>query len=58
MNGNVAKCNANCYLCESTGKCINCVSGYVLKSGQCLFCNGCKSCNPDNFSLCYECYSP
>lgn len=44
--------------CKSAGVCEICSLGYMLKDGKCIYCNGCRICNPKNPTQCLSCFKP
>lgn len=58
-NGNVIRCAAECVSCNTKGVCKVCSLGYSLSSdGECVLCEGCKSCSAINPTECTSCFKP
>lgn len=55
-----AKCNPLCLSCDLGGICKACQLGFALdkQTGQCKYCNGCKTCNVNDVEKCTSCFSP
>lgn len=58
--GQLAKCNPFCKTCSLGGTCNLCQIGYALnkQTGQCVYCNGCRNCDPSASENCTSCFSP
>lgn len=58
VNKRCATCSPNCKLCNTTGICNECVSGYSISLGQCVKCEyPCSQCS-DLPTKCTECFAP
>lgn len=59
-SGKEAKCDPLCSNCVLGGECLACKIGYALNptTKQCVFCDGCQSCNGSNVSECTACFAP
>lgn len=58
-DGNIVKCPVECLLCADAGTCQVCSLGYSLAdNGTCIFCEDCRTCQPDHPEVCLSCFSP
>lgn len=50
------KCEDGCIQCKDSATCLYCVSGYVLKNGNCVRCPAdCRECDATNSTVCIDC---